>query len=264
MDDGTRTSEELEALLAAYALGERSPELCEQVLRAVTFSDEHRATLLAYLSMSDLLPLAAPDAIPSDDLRGQVVAAVEQAQAAQRPASQQDSSRSRRRWWWAYRKPALQIAAVALVVVLLVWNFLLRQQMTQQQQEIAQQTTACAALVEQSEPIRVAVTGRPLAPNASGMLVLGDDQKTALLSVQDLPPLPADQTYQVWLFADERAISKSGGFLHVDDRQRGVLLFDVPVAQQPYDELGVTIEPMGGSPRPTSRWAVGAELALTA
>lgn len=261
MDDATATPEELDALLAAYALGERSPELCEQILRAVTHSEQHRANLLAYLSVADLLPLAVPDAVPTADLQTRVVAAVEAARKEQPPPSRGREPLPRR--WRTFLRPALRGFVVVAMLVLLAWNAVLQQEVARQQEQIVQQTTTFASLIEQPELVRIAVSSRSQTLEASGTLVLAKDQRVALLSVDDLPPLPASQTYQVWLFADDRATSTSGGLVEVDANQRGVLLFDVPPTQQPYEELGVTIEPAGGSPAPTSPWVLGAELDAT-
>lgn len=258
----TPETEEMEALLAAYALGERDDMLCEQVVQAITTSDEHRDTLVTYLMVADLLPLAVPDAPPTVELRDRVLATVTAAQNQPAAANRlrQPSATFWQRWFSGRRLGYL--AAALLLVFLLGWNIVLQQQVSQQQQQLAQQTTMLATLAVQPDAGRIALSGRPAAPDAAGSLVIAEDEQTALLLVQDLPPLSADQTYQVWLFADERALSTSGGLFQVDETQSGALLFTLPPTDQPYEELGVTIEPQGGSPAPTTPWLVGAELPL--
>jgi anti-sigma-K factor RskA len=76
--------------------------------------------------------------------------------------------------------------------------------------------------------------------------------------VNNMPALPADRVYQLWLVADGQRIS--GGTFRVDADGRGALLVQPPQPWSAYQRLGVTTEPTGGSPGPTSPRVIGGTL----
>ena len=84
---------------------------------------------------------------------------------------------------------------------------------------------------------------------ARGMIVMTRDGSTALLAVLDLPPLPPDKVYQVWLIKGNQRYS--AGVFTVDSTGYGQTVI-IPVAPLgEYDAIGITVEPAGGSPGPT-------------
>lgn len=94
----------------------------------------------------------------------------------------------------------------------------------------------------------VALAGTPDAPNASGAFYVGPE--SGLLVLRNLPPLPAEQTYELWLIPGEGAPVPAGLVQVAAD---GSNTFPIPLAGQPtnYAAVGLSIEPAGGSPSPT-------------
>ncbi len=94
--------------------------------------------------------------------------------------------------------------------------------------------------------------GTEWSAKAWGMLACcaaADNATLAFLVVLNLPPLPADQVYQVWLFKEGQRYS--AGTLTVDSTGYGQAAI-IPVAPLfEFDAIAITIEPAGGSPRPT-------------
>ena len=86
---------------------------------------------------------------------------------------------------------------------------------------------------------------------AAGAILARPDGDVALLLTHDLPPLPANSRYQLWLLADG-APPVSGGLFTVDAAGSGHLLVHAPTALSAYATVGVTAEPWAGSPAPTS------------
>ncbi len=86
--------------------------------------------------------------------------------------------------------------------------------------------------------------------SARGMIFMSDDGRIGLLAVLDLPPLPDDQVYQIWLIKDGSRIS--GGTFTVDSSGYGqtVLQLVAPVGE--FDAIAITVEPAGGSSDPTT------------
>ncbi|MDA1349274.1 MAG: anti-sigma factor [Chloroflexi bacterium] len=94
--------------------------------------------------------------------------------------------------------------------------------------------------------------GGDLWPEAWGMVACcaeTDGGLAALIAVLNLPPLPEDEAYQVWVITKYQRLSV--GLLTVDSTGYGqaVIIPGVPFAQ--IDAIGVTVEPAGGSYDPT-------------
>ena len=102
---------------------------------------------------------------------------------------------------------------------------------------------------------RVAVL-KPL-PNgpagASGAAMWSPQDQRGLIALENLPPLPANQNYQLWLIDPKLAVPVSGGVIPAN----AVGSVRLPIATQfrvdVVDRFAMTIEPVGGSPTPTGR-----------
>src|SRR5262249_36127267 len=96
---------------------------------------------------------------------------------------------------------------------------------------------------------------KPESP-ARGVLLLTPGEPHAVLVVQDLPPLPQDRAYQLWLGWGDRQ-RDNGGVFRVDERGFGLMRVTVPRPFTAYQRVGITEEPAGGSPGPTSTRVIG-------
>lgn len=79
-----------------------------------------------------------------------------------------------------------------------------------------------------------------------------------VFSVEALEPLP-NGSYQLWLVRQDEAPISAGVF-NADDTGTGTLVFEISEPIGNFDRLGVTIEPVGGSPAPTGRAVFSGEL----
>lgn len=73
------------------------------------------------------------------------------------------------------------------------------------------------------------------------------ESNKAVVFADGLPPTPTGQTYQMWLIGDSHDPT-SVGLMQGDPGRQVVALDDLTGS----DQLGITIEPEGGSPQPTS------------
>ncbi|MBX6341314.1 MAG: anti-sigma factor, partial [Thermomicrobiaceae bacterium] len=95
------------------------------------------------------------------------------------------------------------------------------------------------------------LTGTSLAAGAHGILCRQDDGDLAWLIVEGLPAPPPGRVYQLWLIRQDGRLS--GGTFTVDARGRAFMTIWLPAGTSPFQALGVTDEPPGGSPQPTGR-----------
>jgi anti-sigma-K factor RskA len=238
------THDELRDLIPAHAisaLDEGESLALEAHLRDC---DDCRAYLADYQRLGDDLlyatpPLAGPAGL-TEDLRRRI--------AVSAPAS--PPVRPRFSFASLFARPAFGLALAGIALVLLVGTNLYWATRTAR---VEREVAAVTALAR-APAIRVSASedgyGR-------GVLFRPDQTNISLLCVWGMEPLPQTQAYQVWLISGEERVS--GGTFQVTDEGYGILFLRPPEPLHTYDGLGITVEPAGGSPGPTSPRILGTE-----
>jgi anti-sigma-K factor RskA len=132
------------------------------------------------------------------------------------------------------------MAAAAALLIIIAGVVLLRpQQPPDPAQLYAQIAADPKALHFPVSPVSPAVT--------SGEMVVSADGTQAVVRVENLPEIKADQTYQLWLVDPNGA--HSGGLMKFAD-PHGPNYIPLPLDKpiKDYVGFGVSIEPEGGSP----------------
>jgi anti-sigma-K factor RskA len=96
----------------------------------------------------------------------------------------------------------------------------------------------------------VLLPGTEAAPEAHGLLYLGPQNNEALLVLNQLSPLPPQETYQLWLIPENEAPIPVG-LLPVQSDAPTWLRVQIPPEAQDFADVGVSKEPAGGSLTPT-------------
>ena len=249
--------ENIEPLLAAYALSEQDDAIRAPIEAHLATCPRCRQTLAAYHSLARLLPLGTADEVPAPDLRERVLNAVEV--AAQSKALQNKPARARRFFppWLSFAHLGQAIGA-ALLIALLVGNVTLQQRLTAQQTTQQQQAAALAALLQDSQLEQRPLTADAPTSKSRGTLFIAHNRQVAALTVEGLPTLPTNKVYQLWLVKQKQRTN--GGTFTVDAAGRGTLLVQAPQPLDTYDAVGVTMEPRGGSIGPTTPRVIGGKL----
>jgi anti-sigma-K factor RskA len=99
------------------------------------------------------------------------------------------------------------------------------------------------ALISDPSTRPIQLQGSTNAPTASALVYWNPEQKKALLSAAALPPLPADEQYQIW--ADVDHVMLSLGTIDKDQ-----IAFQNIEYLDKATSLNITIEPLGGSKTP--------------
>jgi anti-sigma-K factor RskA len=180
---------------------------------------------------------AAAAVSPPERLRETVLAEV--SRTRQNPPPQSLRSRRRLGRWPAAMAAAAAAAAIAAAVVLGV-----RQVHTQNRLDTVTDRLAAVTAVLQAPD--AAISQGIGATGARAVAVESPSQHRVAVLVTGLPPVPADRTYQLWLIAPQGAVS--AGLLGRGQTSEPVVA-DTPPALR---SIGVTVEPAGGSPRPTT------------
>jgi anti-sigma-K factor RskA len=224
--------------LAAYALGALDADEALALQAHLQTCESCRAQLAEYQRLSAGLLAALPPRAPGRNLKRTL---------QRRLAGESRAARPQSGW------PLGQTAMAAALVLMLALNifsvfqvYSLRQQQAGFTGRYESEQTAIAMLAYPgTQSITFDQSG------VSGSLLV--DKKRNLLAVftWNLPPPPAGQTYQMWLI-DPRGDRTSGGFLLPEADEPFVMA--VIASPQPLVDfigLGVTLEPLGGSPKPT-------------
>ena len=228
-------------LIPAYALGATDVDETRAIEAHLRVCAACQALADGYRQVGeDLLFAAPPFAAPAgltEDLRKQLNAAVTPAPRGGR--------------WLAFlRRPAVALGAVA-VALLILTNVYWTARVGAMQRQAAE-----FAALTQAPGISLQVADAGL--HADGVVYALPGSTKALLCVYALPRLEADQTYQAWLVRDGHRVS--AGTFDVNEDGYGALLIESGEPVSGFQQLGITIEPLGGSPAPTTPRVMGGNL----
>jgi anti-sigma-K factor RskA len=249
-------TDETTDLLVAYALGALEPEEMERVGALLAARPELRALLAELRATAGLLPYGLPESAPPPELRQRVLDhAVGRSARVAAPARPSGGLRG-----LLFALGGL--AAVALLALAMTFSQLgaARMELARLQNQLAASEQQLAALQIERSELAQALAGAERIGSLSGAggqaTVLQADDGALLVAAQ-LPPLAADQVYQLWLIGGDGA-PQSGGVFTVDGSGFGVIALG-PGAPAGVT-LAVTAEPAPGSPGPTTDILVQGQL----
>lgn len=226
------------ALLPAYALEALDPGERAAVEAWLPTDAEARALLAQYQAVADQLYVLAPARLAPAHLE----ADLRRRLAAERaPATPQTGAIGfwQRGWTW--------LAAAALLIVLIGAGLLL-QLLSESGTPTPDAGALYATIAAQADARRFAIEVAEEQANLRGELIVTASGDRAVIRVERLPQLPADQIFQLWLLDIEGTL-RSGGIFRAEDEVTHILIpLERPLSA--YQRFGVSIEPAGGSPYP--------------
>lgn len=218
--------EQARELLPAYSIGATDDAETRLVDSQLARCPELVEELARLRGVSDALAYDVPQVEPPPHMLDQLLSSAR----ASKPAPK----RQRRVW----------IAAAAAVAALVLINNLYW-------------ITRLNASAVRTLDLPTAINGE--TTDAAGRVIWSGTTSEAVLIAANFPMLDAEQTYQAWVRRGETVTSL--GIFRVDETGSGLLVFDAARLNEPFEVLGVTTEPAGGSPSPTGdpvvRWRAG-------
>ncbi len=229
-------------LLPSYALGALSDEERTQVEAFLATSEAARAELRTYEAMltgyAVLTPARKAPARLTDEFRRRLAAESAGQKPADKPVVMAKPAAIAGRI--PARRVLLGLAALLVVAVgiFVVYRQIVSDREAQTIQNILKNPSATwiALKPQQGTPGKVSLVTLP-------------DHIEAVLVAEQLPPLPYDKQYQLWLV--EPSGRDNGGVFSADQPVKRMLIM-MPGPPSRYKTLGITVEPRGGSPGPTS------------
>jgi anti-sigma-K factor RskA len=239
--------ESFQNLLPCYALDALDPDEVKALQAHLRSCADCQAVLEEYRTVSNGLLFAMPRQSPPPRVRARLIArlAPDKAQAASRRTGRVWSA-----WQWAM---GLALAAlVALnVSTLAQLNAVQRSQATLTEELYTNQKALSLVAYPQSRTFTV-------SGQATGTLVLNSELASGVLFAWGLEPLDAAHTYQVWLIQPDGKRVSGGLFRPEPDESFVSAFISLPQPLSEFVGMGVTVEPLGGSPGPTTPRVIGA------
>jgi anti-sigma-K factor RskA len=248
------THPDLGELSGAYALNAVDAAERADYERRLVESETLRIERTGLADTAVLLGLAVAPEAPPAALRARILAEVARtpqlggaapaAPAVPSATLSADASAERRarvRW---FTSPATLLVAAVAVGALLIGGGVLVNVVSQSSFEQAQ-ADRLAAINAAGDAQRMAAE---IEGGGTATLVWSSELASSVLMVDGLAPLPADRVYELW-YIDESGARAAGTFT-VGDTGSTWRVLDGEMGHG--DTVGVTIEPMGGSPEPTT------------
>jgi anti-sigma-K factor RskA len=221
--------EHVDELIAGHALGALSSEDEERVVVHLAECERCRRRLRETEAVAASLAYGVPQVAPPPELRSRVLAIAEPVVAAPtaapaaEPPARPAPARPRRVWWPRFAAVAVPAMALALVGML-AWNVSLRNDVNASRDDLA--------------------NGAAVALPGVGNVVAQTDGNATLFA--SLRPAPSGKTYEAWVIRGSVALPAgvfNGG---------GTVELHLTQSAKPGDKIAVTIEPAGGSQKPTT------------
>ena len=254
----------------AYALGALPEDEHRDFEAYLQAHPESQSEVEDIASIAALLAISPAGQEPPKRLRRSVMAMVNAESANSRQERRQASPPSSWRASLDRLRDAFPArialgAAAALVVGLLSWNVLLQsevQTLDGQNSELQAEIEAARAGADGTGGADAGADGsRILAMQAEGEAsgsdaeIMAFEGDRAVLVAQNMPTLPDDQTFQIWVI-DDGGAQPSGLF----QPGEGPVATVVEQSLEGAETVAVTVEPSGGSPQPTTDPMLSAQL----
>lgn len=149
---------------------------------------------------------------------------------------------ARRRW---FQRPGLILGAAAAAVLIFVGGAFVGSTLSGSNSYQSQQASALAEINAAPDVQRATAD---VAGGGTATLVWSGKLGRSALVADELPPLPDDKTYELWYIRDGKAIPAGTMNPSGSGSTWRVLTGDMAAG----DTVGVTVEPSGGSDRPTT------------
>jgi Anti-sigma-K factor rskA len=266
--------EDIESLLAGYALGNLSPEENAHLKRLLDEYPELAAELEDLQATLSLLPLTLPEVEPLPaHLEAQIL---DEAQTDLELSHVVRPARAKRIAIPKVWVIGLSSAAAFVISLLGLQTYDLQEKLTvtqKENQQLQQALTVAKSQLKQSTQTRqqlsryqqaVSLLQQPdnrfIALRASqpkltstGSLVIAPRSSTALLALQQVEPLPPGKVYRMWAIVNGRKISCAD----FKPNAKGEVLVQIPLAAWgEATEIVVTLEPEQSLPQPVGEMVI--------
>jgi len=269
--------DDLHLLAGAYALGALDETEREEFEKYLLTSEEARAELAAFTDTAVMLGMSTTPVTPPPSLKGDIMARIavtpqlpsletEKISTEQTSTEKTDAARANvtsmfaerdirsgaapspaerraaRRW---YARPANILIAAAAAAVIFVGGTALGTAMNTPTQQVEPQAVGLTEISAAADAQRAEAA---VAGGGSATVIWSAQLERSAVVISDLPVLPSDKTYELW-YIDGAHITPAGTFAAAASGKT-VRVLDGKMSSG--DTIGITVEPAGGSKKPTT------------
>jgi anti-sigma-K factor RskA len=259
----TEKFEELCAGYVLHSLNEDERREFEQMLGEA--SEKERLLYQELWAAASQLSFGIEKEEPPEALKERLMAQIrkEADETANNSAADLNNEKDKTFNWPAFTAAA-SFALLIISLSLIFYSLNLSSEINQKEEVITQQETKITALkndlerkeellsiLEAREVDLVMMAGLEVNPNGYGKIIWDSEKQQALLQVSNLPPVPDDKSYQLWIIVNNKPVS--AGVFAVNDSSDNFFKVEeiVNATEQATNAFAVTMEPKGGVPQPT-------------
>ncbi|BBC22602.1 anti-sigma factor domain-containing protein [Pseudanabaena sp. ABRG5-3] len=260
---------EWEELLAGYVLGDLTTEEVTQMQQLILEHPEIIQEIDRLQETLALLPLSLNASHPAPNLRDRIAAAAipvaeqftndlaDSLDPLIDPLAPDAKQVSRRQNFWKLLGIGLGSIGAIAIIGLGLDNYQMRQQIATNQIEL-QKYKQAIALLQAADNRMISLKGMGAIPAATGSVMIAPMEKTAMINIQNLMPIPQENSYRLWAIVDGKKIDCAQ---FRPDAQGNVFL-KVPLgsALKQSNTLIITIEPNKDMPEPTGEMVMKGEV----
>jgi anti-sigma-K factor RskA len=247
---------ELADLLPAFAFGFTDAEENQYVRAALQDDPEFARELADYAELAQAMLFSAPVVAAPTELAARIQRAVAQPPPPPRQTTAPPPRPAPLRPWYSRLLLPAAAALGLLALVLLMTSALgyveiraLRATQRELEEQVVRQQEAISILLE-NQAQQIVLPAVEDASPAEATVMWRPGGEIGIVQAHNFPPLAEDQVYQLWL--GWKGEPFDGGLFTVDDIGSGELVFQCPWPIDELEGMGITAEPAGGSPGPTS------------
>jgi anti-sigma-K factor RskA len=266
--------DELHLLAGAYALDALQPQEKSEFEAYLLTSEEARAEVASLTDTAVMLGMSAPVETPPASLKASLMAQIAVTpQLAAEPAAVTETApeasvtdirslasetrpapatskgqatskaeaKASARW---FTRPATYLIAAAAAVAIFFGGSVITANVNQDQQASTSSSFVQLAAAKDVQKSEATVIG-----GGKATVMWSDDLGRAALVVKKLPALATGKTYQLWYIGDSGSARSAGTFGAANDGSTVEMLTGTMTAG---DTIGLTVEPSGGSKKPTT------------
>lgn len=262
----TEKFEELCAGYVLHSLDENERQEFEQMMTDA--SDEERMLYRQMTSAANQLAFAIEENEPPESLKERLMTQIRSESGKEKSQESTQDETTIKGEEEGFNWPAFAGAAsFALLIVclsLIFYSFNLSSQISQKESMIEQQQTQITelqnevqqkeemlAILESREVDMVVMSGMEVNPDGYGKIIWDSEKQQALLQVSNLPNVPDDKDYQLWIIRNNKPVSAGVFAVHNQADRFFKIEQMADVDEQSMNAFAVTMEPKGGMPQPT-------------
>lgn len=254
--------DEIKDSIAAYCLGALDPEEKKNIEEQIASGDPEILRLYnEMMQVTSALPYEVPAKKPPRRLKVSILAAIE---PEDEPVTQKVISLQKENKRWFKLSMSFAFATVLAVTALVMYSAVLKSEIKTLRSQISisheLMTNLRGKLVDQQRILNVVqsselriinVAGTKVSPSSKGKVYWDTEQNKAVFYAYDLPELPSDKDYQLWMIRSDQPEPVDAGVFTLDENGIGAITLDVIADSQNLSAFAVSLEPKGGVPQPT-------------